>query len=415
MTFLAPVWLLAAAAVSGVVVLLHFFARRQPSELVLPTARFVPPHSAQSTTRTLTPNDLLLMAMRVAMLLAAGAALAKPVLEPRRQPRAGIVLADVSRATPSLDELRRRVASARREGDVVIPFDSSPRTTAGDSVVALSGARGSISSAMVVAFEAARTMGTHADSVELTLISAVREEEVDLALPHVRALWPGRITIDQLGTDAVAVAPARVEVRGESTDPLVAAARLHLSRTGTRDVRIVRDRLTAADSAWARNAGRVLIFWPTRRDVARGSKPDTASALVAEDAVLVAPLARIGAPPSGSVVARWADGAPAATESRAGSGCIRTVVVELPAAGDLVLRPEFGRLLRALTQPCEGSVPSTAASATLVSSLAGGGPLASGRAFPAPVQRSSLAPWLLGLALLLAVIEPLVRRGASRS
>lgn len=414
MTFLAPVWLLAAASVSGVVVLLHFFARRRPNELVLPTARFIPPHSAQSTTRTLKPNDILLMLLRVAMVLVAGAALAKPVLAPRRQPRAGIVLADVSRATPSIEELRRRVASVRRQGDVVIPFDSAAHRDAGDSVSALSGTRGSISSAMIVALETARTMRTRADSVELTIISAVRKEELDRATPLIRALWPGRIIIDRLASESVAVASARVEVRGEGADPLVAAARLHLGRGGTRDVRIVRDRLTPGDSAWARESGRVLVVWPARSEASR-ARADTATTLVAENVVLIAPLVRFGAPPTGSVVARWADGEPAATELRAGSGCIRTVAVGLPGAGDLVLRPEFGRLLRALTQPCEGTVASNAASATLLASLAGSGPLASGRAFPAPVQRSSLAPWLLALALLLALIEPFVRRGASKA
>jgi hypothetical protein len=428
-TFLAPMWLVAAAAVSGVVVVLHFFARRQPAELVLPTARFVPPHSAQSTTRTLRPNDLLLMLLRIAIVLAAGAALAKPMLEPRRQSRAGIVLADVSRATPSLEELRRRVAAARKEGDVVIPFDSGPHEPMRDSIATLSRARGSLSSAMIAALDAARAQGARADSVELTIVSAVREEELDRATPLIRALWPGRITIDRLPSEEVVGSRAVIDVRAEASDPLSAAARVHLgSQAGAsssrsagripqslREVRLVRDRLTTADSAWVQSAARVLVFWPANVTTVSGAKPDTGSALVSEGVVVVAPLVRFMAPVPGKVIVRWADGQPAATEVAAGRGCIRSVAVSIPSAGDLVLRPEFGRLLGALTGPCDGAVPSVAASDSFVTSLAGAGPLASGRGFPAPVQHSSLAPWLLALALLLVLVEPFVRRGAGRA
>ena len=410
MTFLAPMWLVAAAGVSAAVVVLHFFARRRPNEMVLPTARFIPPHSAQSTTRTLKPNDLLLMALRVGLVMAVGAALAQPVLSPRRRARAGIVLADVSRATTSLDELRQRVARARREGDVVIPFDSAPRV-ADDSVHALSRTRGSLSAALLAALNHARTLGAHADSVELTIVSAMRDDELDRATPVIRALWPGRVTLELLSRDNGAARAPRVEVRAQPGDPLLASARLHFARGGTREVRIIRDRATTADSTWAAVEGHVLVEWPSRLDGPDGATIDSSGALIAGDAILIAPLRRQRAPSIGAVIARWADGRPAATEVSTGGGCIRSVAVTLPSAGDLVLRPEFGRLLRALASPCEGAVLSPAVTPAVLTSLAGSGALAAGRSFPPAPGHSALAPWLFALALLLAAIEPFVRRG----
>ena len=90
MTFLAPVFLAAGAAVAGAIVLLHFLARRRPRPAVLPTARFVPDRPARWPSRAPRPTDLLLLALRVLAIVTIAAAFAGPIRAPRtgsRRPR----------------------------------------------------------------------------------------------------------------------------------------------------------------------------------------------------------------------------------------------------------------------------------------------------------------------------------------
>ncbi len=77
-TFLQPwVWLLGVAAV--VPIALHFLARQQSRPHVFPSLRFLEP-IALSAVRWRTLQDLPLLAVRVAIILAAVAALASPVI-----------------------------------------------------------------------------------------------------------------------------------------------------------------------------------------------------------------------------------------------------------------------------------------------------------------------------------------------
>ena len=412
MTFLAPLWIAAAVGAAGVVVVLHLFARRRPPREMLPTARFIPPHSAQATTRTIRPTDLLLLLLRVLLLLAIGAAMARPVLDPPRAQRVGIVLADISRATPSATLLMQRLNALRRPGDIVIPFDSAPHVAlaANGTINAVTTAVGSLSTALLAALKARRELGAKADSVDLTIISAVRDEEIDHATDTIRALWPGRIMVDRLAVESVNADPARIDVRAEPWDPIAAAVRLFRTGAGPREVRIVRGAMQQADSAWASDSGRVLIHWPALSSTsAVATTADTAIGVVAGDAVVVAPFVRSAQPDSGAVVARWADGRPAATERVVGNGCIRHVVIATPARGDLTLRPEFGRLLAELSAPCIASAISGPAADAVVERLRGKG--APATAFASSVEgRRPLAPWFLAFALLLSLVEPFVRR-----
>lgn len=149
-------------------------------------------------------------------------------------------------------------------------------------------------------------------------------------------------------------------------------------------------------------------------------RSDTSGAVVAGGEVVVAPFARRWSFPKDSlrgavVIARWVDGAPAAVERVAGSGCDRAIAIPVDSAGDLVLRPEFIRLREVLSGPCgsRSVVNSVVDSAGVlaIASLAGSGKLAAAALFPAPTGvQSPLAPWLMGTALALALIELLVRR-----
>ena len=82
MTFLAPAFLYASMAVAAVIVGLHFIVTRQPRAGILPTARFVPDTRATAVAAARRPTDLLLMFIRMLIVIAAGAGMAKPVFTP---------------------------------------------------------------------------------------------------------------------------------------------------------------------------------------------------------------------------------------------------------------------------------------------------------------------------------------------
>jgi hypothetical protein len=111
------------------------------------------------------------------------------------------------------------------------------------------------------------------------------------------------------------------------------------------------------------------------------------------------------------VVARWADGEPAAVEKNIGKGCIRSVAIPVTAVGDLVIRPEFIALMREITAPCGESRSTVPLTPTMMASLGGRGPLVVTDAFAARRDIASpLVPWLFAIALAAAIAELLVRR-----
>jgi len=174
-------------------------------------------------------------------------------------------------------------------------------------------------------------------------------------------------------------------------------------------VRMVRDPvLTAADSAWAGEAGHVLVHWPETQGPAR----DTTGALVTPGTVLVASFARSVPASTGAAVAWWADGAVAATESVLGDGCVRRVAVPVAPEGDLVLRERFRRVVHDLLGPCGGARDLTPANSAAVRMITGAALVAVSTSAlpPHPGAGRAAMPWLLALALLFLVAEQLVRR-----
>ena len=128
MMFLAPAFLWGAIAVALGIVALHFIVTRQPQASVLPTARFVPDSAATATARNVRPSDLLLMLLRVLLVLAAGVALAKPVIQPSRRANGRIILMDASRSVASVCEAADSVRNLYRDGDAIVVFDSTARS-----------------------------------------------------------------------------------------------------------------------------------------------------------------------------------------------------------------------------------------------------------------------------------------------
>lgn len=417
MTLLAPAFFYASLLVAAGAVALHFIVTRQPRAGVLPTARFVPDLPATATARATRPSDLLLLLLRVLLVLAMGAGLAKPVLKPSRSATARVILADLSRSVTNAAEISDSIRSVRRDGDIVIAFDSSARML-GDSpldtlaTVSPSKARGSLSAGLIAAVRAASMLRERADSLELLVVSPLAADAVDAATDSIRGLWPGRARIvvaGRAGAEPAAAPEGGIRVRGASDDPLVVA----VSRVAARArVTILRDGSIPADSG-------TVISWPVSArptgSVAR-AVVDTAGGVTTGESLVVSAFERrwefiTDSIRGAEVIARWTDGEPAAVEWGTSSGCTRSVLVPVTSAGDLVIRDDFRKLVTALTGPCVSQAPFVPADVRAVAMLKGSGGLASRNAFePRGDTHSWLAPWLLGMALVLAIAEIFMRR-----
>ena len=424
MTWIAP-WALAVAGVAAAAAaLLHLLARDRPPRWLLPTARFVAAGSARATRRARTPRDLALLALRIAALVLAGAAFAGPVFAPAGGSIVRVVLLDRSMAAA---DAASAVALARARlgaADRLVLFDTiATAVAAGREAAALDSLlrsapaidRASLSAGLVAAMRVAGEAASAADSVALVVVSPLRGVE-DAATLAVRRLWPGRVELvdvpARVSADTLDTTAAQPRVRGPSGDALVAAARLAgaMPIAGTpadeRGVLLVRGDASAADSAFARGGG-TLVVWPVRTDTA--TRADTLGGIVVGETVVPFAATRREPPPAGRAIARWVDGTPAITERMLGAGCIRTAAVPLPVAGDVTLRPGFQRALRELLQVCAQPAPA-AMPDSVRAALAGAGPLATASALRKDATRAPATPWLLGAALALLLLEPLVRR-----
>ena len=425
MTFLAPGFLFASLAVAAAVVALHFIVTRQPRAGVLPTARFVPNLPATATARATRPSDLLLMLLRVLLVVAVGAGLARPVFKPSRSASARVILADASRSVGDSPALRDSVRRYYRDGDAVVSFDSSARIIHGkatDSLPAIktSKAAGNLSAGLIAALRAASALRDNADSLELVVVSPFDASEIDAATDSIRNLWPGRARIIKTGVSEAAplatLEPA--QLRSAPDDPLAVSV-AKLGSAGAANARIVRDVPSVDDLSWAGAGQRALVEWPVN-DRPRGAisreKVDTVGGVLSGTSLVVSAFPRKWIYPADSirvaeVVARWVDGEPAAVEWPQGTGCIRSVSVPVNPIGDLALTASFVRFSRALTGSCIGNAPYAGVSEAELVLLAGSGGLAPRDAFrPRDDVRSTFAPWILGLALLAAIAELFVRR-----
>jgi hypothetical protein len=188
----------------------------------------------------------------------------------------------------------------------------------------------------------------------------------------IRSLWPGAIRL---------VRPAM------PTDSTISATNVRVE--------------------WADSTPSVL--WRAR------ARPDTVGAVRAGDAVLIAPFVRRWMRAASSdrqtrVSARWIDGEPAAVERVTEAGCIRSIAFSMPAVGDAVLRPSFARFLTSLRAPCAARSHAEPMSLDVLAALAGPAGLAPTSAIRRPTYHVSRAtPWLLAAALVLAVLELVVR------
>lgn len=417
MTFLAPGFLFGALAVALGIVALHFIVTRQPRAALLPTARFVPDSPATAIVRDARPSDLLLMILRVLIVLAAGAALARPVIKPSRKAEARVFVVDASRAAADPREAIDSTKRLYRPGDAIIVFDSSARTVgAVDSLAAVhrTASTGNLSGALIASLRAASAMRDRVDSVELVIVSPLVDEVFDAATDSIRKLWKGRARIVRTTATVDSSRPRRsgIDLRSTQEDALAVTAVIAGKSTEQNAAKIFRTAAFTPDDA------QPVVVWPAseRPPFAVATAPDLSGGITTATTQVVAPFTRQWKFPADSirsarVIARWADGEPAAIEKQIGQSCIKSVAIPVVAVGDLVIRPEFVRLMSSITSPCGGGISSTPGPAAALTSLAGTGALASSRSFTAREDvESPLAPWLLGIALLAALSELYVRR-----
>lgn len=420
MTFLTPWAMLAGVLGAAGLLVLHLVARQRPAAYPLPTARFVPDRRTLVSRVSRRPRDLGLLALRVLLVLSAAAAFARPVLTSRRSAHARVLVLDRSSVVADAGDALRRARELSVDGTMtrLVTMDSVASTIGGGATALDSIARlpatpccsvGSLSAALVAARRAAPELGARADSVELVIVSPLMEGQWDAATDSLRGLWPGAVRIVRVGasTDSSAVAPLeRAVPDADVLGPALSGRATSPSSSSARALRLVRGVPASADSAFAR-AGGVEVRWDSIG--ARRAEPQ---AIAMGDDVIVATVARTAVAPATLVLARWADGTPAATERPLGSGCMREVGIGVPAAGDLPLRPAFQRMVRGLTDACASARRRAGAALDSVrmARLAGVGGAASGAALASGVERPTpLAPWLLGLALACALAELALR------
>ena len=435
MTLAAPFFAWVAGVVMLGTVALHLLAWRRPPESPLPTARFAPERPVRMVSRAVRPADIALLALRVAIVLLVGLALARPQLVPKRRGTARVVVVDRSRFAGVGPEVPSAARAVFRPGDALVLFDSTAREVIGptpdSTAAAASTASGSLSAALVGAVRSGRRLERDRDSVEIVIVSPFAARELDDASAAIRRTWAGPVRLVRAGTAPNDSGPlGRPVVRATVGDPVAVSVALIGDVRAGAAVRVVRDSVTAADSAWARD-GRATVLWPVAiapSAWAKRTPPDTAFAVTvlagsggwaraaARAATVVAPMVRATNPPAGRVIARWSDGEPAVTESTLGTGCIRSVAVPVSSTGDLPLTPAFRRFAARLLEPCTSALPWVAASDSLLA-----------QALPATIARAStettaavmgeppasrLATWLLAIALAAAAAEMLVRRGS---
>jgi hypothetical protein len=367
--FAAPLWLAAAAAVAVGVVVAHLFSTSVPPRDVLPTVRFIPEGAPLAVLRTRRVSDVALLLLRLLAVALFGLALAG--VHVRRDGPLRVVLADVSRAVGSIAEVRDSAIAAVSGGGILIAFDSAAGRVTADSLrgLAVSGARGSVSAAILAAHRALLQSPDGRAATELVLVSPVAREEVDSATSRLLALWEGPIRVIRVVVAGVA-AVDRWEVRATGDDPVAAAFGSRPSAVGQqpmtpraerrapRAVRVVRALPTRADSLWARDSGGVLVLWPATNvgDVlpARAAT-DSQGGIATQRDVVIGSFAREYQPRAGRVLVRWLDGAPAATEMLLGRGCVREVAIPVDGVGDMALRESFRGITRSLMEPCGGA------------------------------------------------------------
>jgi hypothetical protein len=451
----APLFLLAGALAALVPLVLHLIRRRPPSRSPLPTARFLA-EDARSSIRVSHPTDRLLLALRMLLLLLAGAALAKPRWFPAPQGTREVVLLDRSAAMKEGGAWSRSVAAARRtllapdgsvRGELVL-FDTaavripSRRITAAlfDSLAAAAPGAQAVSypAALHAIGPVAREL-RGADSVRVTMLSALRWGGWRPGMAALRqAAWPGAINLPEsivpaLSPPAVEAESAQVAFvlasadRGRFVMPALEAVGWQVrsgalsGRPANPNVRLIfaiAPTGEAADLRELAEGGATVVVDATGASAAMGGwlpvrgslsrlRYDAGELWLAPDLRLPGATERADVRPTrgARVVGAWDDGRPAVVAARLGRGCVVYVGARLEDAG-LPLSSAFPRALERIASACRA--PSSAD--VMLPLDAGARAILAGSGAPVVAASGgaggvSFGRWLMGAALLIALAE----------
>jgi hypothetical protein len=459
--------LLAAGLLAALVPLvLHLIARRPPERVALPTARFLAPDSRTAIRLRRRPTDLLLLALRMLLMALLGAAASGPAWLPRQRGTAELVLLDRSAAMEG-PAWAAAVGAARRallgpdgstRGALVL-FDSAAAPVARGGLTAVlfdslaaagpGGAAPDYASALRAVPSAARGLGG-ADSVRVTLLSALRWDGWRPGLGAVRrAAWPGALRLPELPSAAASADTAGLPSTTRRTAAVLAApgsggyVAAALGATGwsvaspaeSGSVHFVLgpvDATAASRVRAAAGAGAAVVVsgaapagwsdvlpWAAEADA---DAPTGGGSLVFDEGTRLDGAARrlAGRPKAGArLLAAWEDGRPAAAASRVGRGCVVYVGADLEA-GSLPLGASFPRAVDRLARGCDaidsktvgGSAPLDQGARTVL--RGGGRESVAVASLGAAGGGIPLARWVLGAALLVALVETVLAYGRRR-
>lgn len=426
MSFLAPGWIALAAAASLVVVAIHLIAWRLPRTVVFPTARFVPDEPARRAARTVRLADLGLLALRVAILMAGGIAMARPVFGSTPTGQATVIAIDKTAAAGDTAALLGVLRSIpRRDRTSFVVFDTTAIVERDDAAAMRSlsarPALASLSVGLLETIREARRLEHDYERVHVVLVSPLTRESFDEATVRMRALWPDSIRLIRVAVPSPGPIPVSIDMPSGADDPVLAGIRLARSNglvAGT--ARVVRDAADAIDSAWV-DSGRVLVVWPR----AAAGAAERIDGVHAGDYTAIGHFIGFGVRlqtrslesdpepgDSGRVVARWVNGAAAAREVVRGGGCIRTIGFDVPDVGDFVLTPSFQHVAAELVGPCGGSrlFGPDVAPDSLIAALAAPPNAVVAKVTDDAHAPNRLAAVILVTAILLAMMEMIVRR-----
>jgi hypothetical protein len=454
LTLGAPLFLLAGALAALVPLALHLIRRRTPSRSPLPTARFLA-EDARSSIRVSHPTDRLLLALRMLLLLLAGAALAKPRWTPAPQGTREVVLLDRSAAMREGGAWSRSVAAARRtllapdgtaRGELVLFDTAAVRIPSRHITAALfDSLAGTEPGAQAVSYPAAlRAIAPvarelrGADSVRVTMLSALRWGGWRPGMAALRqAAWPGAINLSESIVPALsppAIEPARAQEAfvlasadgGRFVVPGLEAVGWQV-RSGALsgppanpDVGLIFVIAPTGEAAYLRDlaeAGATVVVDAAGASAAMGDwlpvrsltrlRDDAGELWLAPDLRLAGATERADARPKrgARVIGAWDDGRPAIVAAPLGRGCVVYVGTRLEDAG-LPLSAAFPRALERIASACRA--PSSAHA--MLPLDAGARAILAGSGAPVVAASGgaggvSFGRWLMGAALLVALAE----------
>ncbi|MDZ7632608.1 MAG: BatA domain-containing protein [Gemmatimonadaceae bacterium] len=404
MTWLAPWGLMVGALGVLGVLAAHLLSRQRPRALALATARFLPAGMLEATTLQTTPMDRwwMLLRMLIVALLALG--VAQPVVTGTRVPLRTVLLLD--RTLPA--DVQTATISALLPTDVLIAFDSTATVwdAAAAGAVTTATAPASLSAALGALVRVRDSLANRSTALRIAVASRFSPRSIDPVTAELRRLIPDSVVVVPVVVpqDSV-IARAALTVLATGDDPIAATAALLGDSIAPAGARLQRGAALTGDDSLAARRGATVVWWPARES---GGSP-VLQGITVGDVTWVAALGRDSAAraaPAAAPVGWWADGAPAVWKTVVGRGCVLELDAALPAVGDQTLSLSAQAWLGALVRSCDRDDSGAAAPPEWLAPR----PTGVGSSVARASISSAMAPWLLGSALALALLELLLRR-----